>query len=50
MALLRYAGEIAVIIVVLAMVLVGILTVTHGTPVRRVIAPGTTDRPPAVGD
>lgn len=50
MALLRYAGEISVIIVLLALVLIGVLTVTHGTPVRSVISPGTTDRPPAVGD
>lgn len=50
MAILRYAGEIAVIIVVLAMVLIGVLTITHGTPVRSVISPGSADRPPAVGD
>ncbi|HEY5087380.1 MAG TPA: phospholipase D-like domain-containing protein [Gemmatimonadaceae bacterium] len=49
-ALLRYAGEIAVVIVILAMVLIGVLTVTHGTPVRSVISPGASDRPPAVGD
>lgn len=46
--LFKYAGEIAVIIVLIAMVLIGVLTVTHGTPVRSVISPG--DRPPAVGD
>ncbi|MEO7102685.1 MAG: phospholipase D-like domain-containing protein [Gemmatimonadaceae bacterium] len=34
----------------LAMVIIGILTVTHATPVRTVISSGTTDRPPAVGD
>ena len=50
MAILRYAGEIAVTIVLLAMVLIGVLTLTHGTPVRSVISPGNTDRPPAVGD
>lgn len=50
MAILRYAGEIAAIIVVLTMVLIGVLTITHGTPVRSVIAPGSADRPPAVGD
>ena len=50
MAILRYAGELAVIIVLLAMVLIGVLTITHGTPVRSVISPGTADRPPAVGD
>lgn len=50
MALLRYAGEISVIIVLLALVLIGVLTITHGTPVRSVISPGTADRPPAVGN
>ena len=50
MAILRYAGEIAVTIVLLAMVLIGVLTLTHGTPVRSVISPGNADRPPAVGD
>ena len=50
MAILRYAGELIVIIVLLAMVLIGVLTITHGTPVRSVISPGTADRPPAVGD
>lgn len=50
MAILKYAGELAVIIVLLAMVLIGVLTITHGTPVRSVISPGNTDRPPAVGD
>ena len=32
------------------MVIVGVLTVTHGTPVRSVIAPGQHNRPPAPGD
>jgi cardiolipin synthase A/B len=50
MAILRYAGEIAVVIILLAMVLIGVLTVTHGTPVRSVISPGSADRPPSVGD
>ncbi|HEY8310212.1 MAG TPA: phospholipase D-like domain-containing protein [Gemmatimonadaceae bacterium] len=50
MAIFRYAGEIAAIILVLAMVLIGVLTITHGTPVRSVISPGSADRPPAVGD
>jgi cardiolipin synthase len=50
MALFRYAGETAVIVVILAMVLIGVLTVTHGTPVRTVISPGSGDRPPSVGD
>lgn len=49
-ALLTYAGEIAVTVVLLALVLIGVLSVTHGTPVRTVIAPGTSDRPPVVGD
>ncbi|HEV2642910.1 MAG TPA: phospholipase D-like domain-containing protein [Candidatus Elarobacter sp.] len=32
------------------MVLVGVLTVTHGTPVRNVIAPGSSEQPPPVSD
>jgi cardiolipin synthase len=39
-----------VVIVLLAMVLIGVLSITHGTPVRTVISPGSSDRPPAVGD
>lgn len=50
MAILRYAGEIAVILLLLSLMMIGVLTVTHGTPVRSVIAPGDADRPPAVGD
>ena len=50
MPLLRYAGEIALVVVLVVMVLIGILSITHGTPVRSVISPGDTDRPPAVGD
>jgi cardiolipin synthase len=50
MPLLRYAGEITAVVLILAMVLIGVLTVTHGTPVRSVISPGSTDRPASVGD
>ncbi len=50
MAILRYAGEIAVILLLLSLVMIGVLTLTHGTPVRSVISPGDADRPPAVGD
>jgi cardiolipin synthase len=50
MELLRYSGEIGAILVVFAMVLVGVLTVTHGTPVRTVISPGIDNRPPSPGD
>lgn len=32
------------------MVVIGVLTVTHGTPVRSVISPGIDSRPPSVGD
>ena len=38
------------VIVLLAMVLIGVLSITHGTPVRTVISPGSSDRPPPVGD
>lgn len=50
MNILRYAAEFALFLIVAAMVLVGVLTVTHGTPVRTVIAPGLEDQPPAVSD
>ncbi|MDQ2890652.1 MAG: phospholipase D-like domain-containing protein [Gemmatimonadota bacterium] len=50
MGIVKYAGEIAAGLVLLAMVLIGVLTVTHGTPVRSVIAPGNEHRPPGVGD
>ncbi len=50
MSVIKYTGEIAAGLVLLAMVLIGILTVTHGTPVKSVISPGDEDRPPGVGD
>jgi cardiolipin synthase len=50
MNILRYAAELVVFMLVAIMVLIGILTVTHGTPVRTVIAPGSADQPPAVSD
>ena len=50
MPFLRYTGEIALVVVLVVMVLIGVLTITHGTTVRSVISPGDTDRPPAVGD
>ena len=50
MTILRYAGELAAIILLLSLVMIGVLTVTHGTPVSSVISPGDADRPPAVGD
>ncbi|MEO8945565.1 MAG: phospholipase D-like domain-containing protein [Gemmatimonadaceae bacterium] len=48
--MLRYSGEIAATLVLIAMVMIGLLTVTHGTPVRSVISPGIGNRPPSVGD
>ena len=50
MELFKYSGEIVATVVILAMVVIGVLTVTHSTPVRTVISLGTGDRPPAVGD
>ncbi|MGI8546601.1 MAG: phospholipase D-like domain-containing protein [Gemmatimonadaceae bacterium] len=50
MNVLRYAAEFALFLIVAAMVLIGVLTVTHGTPVRTVIAPGAADQPPPVTD
>ena len=50
MNILRYTAEFALFLIVAVMVLIGVLTVTHGTPVRNVIAPGPTDQPPPVSD
>ncbi len=50
MSILRYAAEFALFLLLAALVLVGVLTVTHGTPVRTVIAPGPQDQPPPVTD
>lgn len=50
MNVLRYAAEFALFLIVAAMVLIGVLTLTHGTPVRTVIAPGPQDQPPPVTD
>ena len=50
MGILKYAGEIAAGLVLLAMVLIGVLTITHGTPVKAVISPGDEYRPAGVGD
>ncbi len=50
MNVLRYAAEFALFLLVAAMVLIGVLTVTHGTPVRTVIAPGAAYQPPPITD
>lgn len=50
MNVLRYAAEFALILLVAALVLIGVLTVTHGTPVRTVISPGPENRTPGVTD
>lgn len=50
MSIVKYAAEFTLFAVVVVMFVIGVLTVTHGTPVRNVIAPGRGDEPPAVND
>ena len=50
MARLTRIGLVLVVIVVLMLALIGVLTVTRGTPVRMVIAPGDRSGPPPVTD
>jgi cardiolipin synthase len=50
MSIVKYAAEFTVLAIVVVMFVIGVLTVTHGTPVRNVIAPGGDNAPPAVSD
>jgi len=50
MSIVKYAAEFTVLAIVVVMFVIGVLTVTHGTPVRNVIAPGRDDAPPSVSD
>jgi len=46
MSIVRYSLEVVLIVLALVLVTIGVLTVTHGTPVRNVITPGDADQQP----
>ncbi|HZE08051.1 MAG TPA: phospholipase D-like domain-containing protein [Gemmatimonadaceae bacterium] len=50
MSLIKYIAIAALLLFALVLALIGILSVTHDTPVRSVIAEGDRDGPPAIGD
>lgn len=50
MSLIKYTAIAALILFALVLMLIGILSVTHDSPVRSVIAEGDTDGPPSVED
>ena len=50
MSLIKYTAIAALILFALVLMLIGILSVTHDSPVKSVIAEGDTDGPPSVDD
>ena len=50
MSLIKYIAIAALLLFALVLALIGILSVTHDTPVRNVIAEGDKDGPPAIED
>ena len=50
MSLIKYIAIAALVLFGVVLALVGVLSVTHDTPVRSVIAEGDTDGPPSVED
>ena len=50
MSLIKYIAIAALILFAIILALIGILSVTHDTPVRSVIAEGDNDGPPAIDD
>src|SRR3954464_4046819 len=50
MTLIKYIAIAAVLLFALILALIGILSVTHDTPVRSVIAEGDKDGPPSIED
>jgi cardiolipin synthase len=50
MSLIKYIAIVALLLFALILALIGILSVTHDTPVRNVIAEGDKDGPPATQD
>src|SRR6476619_8235624 len=50
MSLIKYTAIAALILFMLVLMLIGILSVTHDSPVKSVIAEGDKDGPPSVED
>jgi cardiolipin synthase len=50
MSLIKYIAIAALLLFALILALIGILSVTHDTPVRNVIAEGDKDGPPSIAD
>src|SRR3954463_3360066 len=50
MSLIKYIAIAALVLFALVLALIGILSVTHDTPVRSVIAEGDKDGPPSIND
>jgi cardiolipin synthase len=50
MSLIKYIAIAALLLFALVLALIGILSVTHDTPVRNVIAEGDKDGPPSISD
>ncbi len=50
MSLIKYIAIAALLLFALMLALIGILSVTHDTPVRNVVAEGDKDGPPSVAD
>jgi cardiolipin synthase len=50
MSLIKYTAIAALILVFLILALIGILSITHDTPVKSVIAEGDKDGPPSIDD
>jgi cardiolipin synthase A/B len=50
MSLIKYIAIAALLLFALMLALIGILSVTHDTPVRNVIAEGDKDGPPSIAD
>ncbi|HEY6089212.1 MAG TPA: phospholipase D-like domain-containing protein [Gemmatimonadaceae bacterium] len=50
MSLIKYTAIAALILLMLVMMLIGILSVTHDSPVKSVIAEGDKDGPPSIED
>jgi cardiolipin synthase len=50
MTLIKYAAIAALILIFIILALIGILSITHDTPVKSVIAEGDDDGPPSIDD
>jgi cardiolipin synthase len=50
MSLIKYTAIAALILLALVLMLIGILSITHDTPVKSVIAEGDQDGPPSIED